>query len=478
MIVRNLAGNQRRHKPVPPWRSLCLTLLALALVSCDSVLEVDDPDVARPGTIRDPENLSGLHIGALGDLMVAYGGTGNATEGIVLTGGLLSDELYVSDTFGTRQEVDHRRVTLENGEMTTVFRNIHRARRAAELAAEQYAAHSDHERYSDIAHAEVTSIAAYSYTIIAENYCSGVPFSRLTEDNEIEHGEPWTTQQMYERALEGFRAAQTITEDATQMNLARLGEARTLLDLGELGEAADAVADVPTNFVYGLEFSENTIRQNNGIWILTHSRAGFGVAHLEGQNGLPFRQGSSQVLSSQDPRVPYTRTDTRAWDNPYAHFWQLKYPQRASAVPFATGVEARLIEAEAALDGGASDAYLPLLNHLRAGIELSALSDPGSAEERVDQFFQERAFWLYLTGHRLSDLRRLVRQYGRDSESVFPTGSFGRLLYSPATGENAVPDDELEWRDHGIQYGTDVNFPVPFDEQNNRNFAQCMDRDA
>jgi hypothetical protein len=28
----------------------------------------------------------------------------------------------------------------------------------------------------------------------------------------------------------------------------------------------------------------------------------------------------------------------------------------------------------------------------------------------------------------------------------------------------------------GGLYGTDVNFPVPFDEQNNPNFQQCLDR--
>jgi len=38
--------------------------------------------------------------------------------------------------------------------------------------------------------------------------------------------------------------------------------------------------------------------------------------------------------------------------------------------------------------------------------------------------FRERAFWMYLTGHRLGDLRRLVRQYGRGEESVYPTGAY------------------------------------------------------
>jgi hypothetical protein len=460
--------------------------LALPLPGCtlDSILEVTDPDVATPETIRDPANLSGLRNGALGDFMEAYGGNtlgGGGTEGIVLSSGLLADELYVSDTFGTRQEVDRRRITADNVGMTTVFRNLHRARRAAEVAAESYAANADHERYSAVAHAEVTSLAAYASAMFAENYCSGVPFSRLTQDNRIEHGPPLTTEHMYERALAGFRTASGLTTNAAQLNLARIGEGRTLLNMGRFQEAANTVAAVPTSYLYELQYSENTGRQNNGVWGITHNRRGYGVAHREGDNGLPFRQGSSLAPATQDPRVPYRRTNQRAIDNPYAHFWQMKYPERGSPIPLATGIEARLIEAEAALHpGGAGVATfvakhneLRTLNASLAPLDVAAVNAMTQAQ-RVDLHFQERGFWLYLTGQRLSDMRRLIRQYQRDSETVFPTGTYGRLLF----GTVSVPDNQLQFRDHGITYGTDVNFPIPFDEQNNPLDVQCIDRSA
>lgn len=449
--------------------------LAAAVVLCacdlDSVLEVEDPDVATPESIQDPENLSGLRFGALGDFMVALARGGN-TEGIILSSGLLSDELYVSDTFGTRHEVDRRRTTVENSGMTVVFRNLHRARRSAEVAAENYAANMAHDRYSDVGHAEVTNLAAYTYLLFGENYCSGVPFSRLTPDNRLEHGPPWTTQQMFDYAVELFRVARNLTSNATQANLSRIGEARTLMNLGQYTAAAELVAAVPTSFVYEMQFSENSERQNNGVWAITHSRRGYGVGHLEGGNGLPFRQGNSQDPETQDPRVPYTRNNFRAFDFPFAHFWQLKYPERGSAVPFATGIEARLIEAEAAL---ATDVptFVAKHNELRAarGLAVFDLADVTAMTptQREDLHFSERAFWLYLTGQRLSDLRRLARQYGRATESVFPTGTYGRLLYAQIT----TPDDQLEFRDHGVTYGTDVSFPVPFDELNNPNAVLC-----
>jgi len=59
----------------------------------------------------------------------------------------------------------------------------------------------------------------------------------------------------------------------------------------------------------------------------------------------------------------------------------------------------------------------------------------------------------------LGDLRRLIRQYKRTPESVFPTGAWHK----------------------GGNYGVDVNFPVPQAEANNPNVSAqntCIDRNA
>ncbi len=132
-------------------------------------------------------------------------------------------------------------------------------------------------------------------------------------------------------------------------------------------------------------------------------------------------------------------------------------------MPLATGTEARLIEAEALLQ--ASDAsWLTVLTDLRAnsGLDFSgvpALVDGGgfaTNAANVDLVFSERAFWLWVTGHRQGDLRRLVRQYGRGSETVFPTGAYFK----------------------GGVYGPDLNFPLPLEEDNNEFSNGCLDRGA
>src|SRR5438552_351346 len=88
------------------------------------------------------------------------------------------------------------------------------------------------------------------------------------------------------------------------------------------------------------------------------------------------------------------------------------------------------------------------------GTTLASLADPVLDTARVSLLFSERAFWMFSTGHRLGDLRRLVRQYARPIESVYPTGSYVK----------------------GGLYGTAVSLPIPLDEQNNPQFKQCTDR--
>ena len=79
---------------------------------------------------------------------------------------------------------------------------------------------------------------------------------------------------------------------------------------------------------------------------------------------------------------------------------------------------------------------------------LAPLVDPVTPAARVDLLFRERAFWLWGTGQRLGDLRRLINQYTRLADDVFPSGIYHK----------------------GGTYGTDVVFPVDFDEVNNTLF--------
>jgi starch-binding outer membrane protein, SusD/RagB family len=439
-----------------------LTGLAFGLAACDDILRVTDPTVADPESVQTETAVPTSLNSAIADFALAITGApggGSVYDSQIMIAGLLGDEWAASGSFPTRIEVNRRETTLDNTTMQGAFSRLHRARRLAETSADL---HAQFEGTANTAgHAHALNIAGFSYLLFGENYCSGVPFSAVLPDGSLEFGPPLSTQEMLQTAISFFEQARSIAEAAdseSQLNLARVGIARSLLNLGDRAQAAQVASAVPTDFAYRVFHSEGTTRQQNGIWAANTSQRRYSVADRIGGNGLPYR-------SDSDPRVQWEAgTGGRAvgFDAATPYFDQLKYPARATSVILASGIEARLIEAEAALAAGGN--WLGMLNALRAsppayypatefpGIgTLDALSDPGSPAARVDLLFRERAYWMWLTSHRLGDMRRLVRDYDRPVNQVFPTGSYFK----------------------GGTYGDHVSMLVPFDELNNPLAVEC-----
>jgi hypothetical protein len=220
------------------------------------------------------------------------------------------------------------------------------------------------------------------------------------------------------------------------------------VDLGRYAQAAQVVIAVPDSFQY----------QSTISWPIAGYQFGaYTVANQEGGNGLPFN-------TSDDPRAAVTASGSNVFGVPL--FTPTKYaPGTTTPVVIASGVEARLIEAEADLRAGGSR-WLMILDTLRTGVGLPPLTDPGigtlpagksAFDVRLDLVMQERGYWLFLTGHRQGDLRRLVRNDHRPQQTVYPTGPyFG--------GQGA--------------YGTDVTLPIPASERPNPLFHGCLNREA
>ncbi len=440
-----------------------LVMAGTALTGCNSLLDVDDPDIVDPGNLGDASGLAARRLGAFGDFALAYAGApvgGGGTEGQILASGLFADEFQLSGTFPTRIEIDARKIQDDNSSLTQYFEVQHLARRSAESTRDAYLASTDLEAADkNEPLSEMGSLAGFTYVFFGENFCSGVPFSRIAEDGSLEFGSPVATDDILDTAIANFDEAiarAVAAGNAGLESLARLGKGRTLLDLGRFDEAAAAVTGVPTDFQYLVRYSENTDRQENGVFSVGVENERWTVANSEGINGLPYRD----VHTAGDPRTPWVDDeDGVGFDTSIQQFDQAKYPDKDSDAVLADGIEARLIEAEAALQVGDVAGFEALHDALRATIGLAPISTAGlSQDEIVDLHFAERAYWLWLTGHRHGDLRRLVRQYGRTEDEVFPTGAYFKVQAG--------------------DYGDDVNFPVPFDEENNPNFEQCIDRDA
>jgi len=469
---------------------LALAAVVLLAVSagCNDPLRVSIPDIVPPGSLADSAALGTLRAGALGDFSIAFSGdhpdgSGGSGEGVIMYGGLLADEWINSETFPTRIEVDARTIQLTNADVDLWYRLLHASRNSAEKTAGRYAA----LRPDDPAHAEVLNLAGYTYLFFAETFCSGVPVSHLNETTgAIAYGVPLTTKQLIDTAIarfdEALSVAGTVSDasaKAEMTNLASVGKARALVDSGDFGAAAAAVATVPTNFAYVSEHSEISTFENNGVFNGNTVDRRYSVADSEGVNGFPFR-------SKPDPRTTWRlRPEGRhtGFDGTTPQYNNFRFGDRKAPIPVATGVEARLIEAEAALNVDtttASAAFLSALNDPRANAasrsyfnpspfdrtnaQTNAIpvlpnltaTDASSAGGAVNLLFNERARWLWLTAHRLGDLRRLERQYGRPDSTVFPKGSYFKSNFPV--------------------YGTDVNIPVPITERNNPNFTGCLDR--
>jgi hypothetical protein len=424
-----------------------VTIGALASIACDgdALTSVELPDVATADAIAGKAGLPTLLAGAVGEFQVAFGGSGGG-EGQAVLSALFTDELTNVSTFSQHREIDARAIPLDNSIMSPAFLALHRARVRAEQTAASYAELDP----ASLGRAQALSLTGFSYVLFGENYCSGVPYSTVGPDGAFAFGAPVATDSTFRLAIGWFDAAATAAAavggaaGAEQLQLAKVGKARALLGLGRYAEAKQAVDGVAATFAYRVEHSGNSNRQFNGVYMYTQSARRFSVSDREGTNGIAWR-------SDADPRTPSARGAGASQDNTAVWYAEAKYTDRGDDIVLASGVEAELVRAEAELNAGDAN-WVARLDALRATVNLPALSAPADREAQAKLLFRERAEWLWLTGHRLGDLRRLVRVYRLDAAQVYPVG-----IADNRTGP----------------YGSDLSFPLPSDEQNNPAFATC-----
>ena len=415
---------------------VCTLVLPLfttgVLAACSDLLTVpEDPTAITDADVNDAGGAELLRRAAL------FWQTSAVATGAFSTG-LLTDEFMrdgapvtVLAFEGNQALLDMRQSELYEQNVSSGFdtyNNWQSVRRTASIALPKLDAYAPAEVRSAYM-GQMHALRGFAALRLAEYICPGFALYDVV-DYDVIATPPLSTEQALERALADFDTALSLSADSVRiLNFARVGRARTLLNLGRFADAAAAVAGVPTGFTYLAEYSAATFQDNplspaSSSWGTLRS-----VSDREGGNGLDF-------VSANDPRVQTTFLRI-ARDGATRLYGVSKYPTTATSIVVASGVEARLIEAEAALKVGDFGAWLAKLNELRQTAITPALAnatDPGTPNARVDLTFRERAFWLFATGSRLGDLRRLIRQYGRSSESVFPSGAYRRGdVYGTAT---------------------------------------------
>ena len=144
-VQRTASPEMRR--PCVPGLGLALVVAAGLTAGCH-ILDVSNPDIVLPGSLNGAAALPTIRAGAIGDFAIAYSGSGaqgsgGTTEGLILLGGMLADELINTETFPDRILADARQPQIESGTLQTVFRNLHKARRSAEIAAQKFREFAD-----------------------------------------------------------------------------------------------------------------------------------------------------------------------------------------------------------------------------------------------------------------------------------------------------------------------------------------------
>jgi len=290
------------------------------------------------------------------------------------------------------------------------------------------------------------ALTGYAELLLADLFCSGVPLSIFNYQGNFIYQPGSSTDTVYIDAQRQFRAALPLLTDSTAwLNLARVGRGRAFLSQGLYDSAAAAVQAVPTDYRYTVLVD----------WTGVKSGVDFGatVANRKGHVGLPYR-------TSGDPRTAVVFVRQNLFGD--SLFFPGKYDTALtmSPVTVASGIEARLIEAETALQShGDIGTMLTILNALRRTVGLGDIPPVATQREAQDTLFAERAAWLFLDGHRLGDMRRLLRNYQRPLQAVFPNGPY------------EVPNPQYP------TYGTATSLPIPTEErQINPYFTGCFSR--
>lgn len=452
-------------KSIPHGGRLSMALVVIGLMSTvacsgvtDTLLEATDPDIIKPGDIASIEGAQALAIGTIDRLTAVTAGN----ESTWLFGGLLVDEWSTSSTFVQNDETDKRSIQENNSSITGMLYRLYRTRTSANQAIREL---NEWLPSATTTIAEMYFARGVADLQLASDFCNGIPLSDGSAEVVV-LGTPQSVAEVFNSAIAAFDSAIALVPGtaagAVLINrAAKVGKARAQLGLDQIDAAAATVAGIPTSFAYQSTFSLTT--QTNTIWGQGRSAGRYVVGDsAEGNSRNLLVANAIPFASAGDPRLPVAILTSPGQDG-LTNLRRTDVYAQLTSVDVVNGIDARFIEAEKALRDGDTAGWLSILNALRASpprihavsvAAMPALTDPGSQDARIDLHFREKAFWTFSRGQRLGDMRRLVRQYQRAVDDVYPTGQHYK----------------------GGDYGTDVTLPIVTDERNNPNFTGCTNR--
>lgn len=433
--------------------ALAVVPLAVVTFACDDLTNLDqeNPSQILANDAYVPRNAMLLVNGAIGDFECALFRYTTAA-------GLLGDELVNAFANTTTDHYDRRSHPLTStyadgcggAQNPGVYTSLSVARASADTILARLQEWTDPEMAPGVNRTQLVGQAAayagYSLVLLGEGMCSAA----------INVGPELTPEQLFGEAQTRFNTAitaATTANDTITLRLARLGLARTLLNLAFVGtpdnpndpnptlvaEAGTLAAQIPAGFaVNAVALATGTARQQNIVF-----------AHSGGTGSTNFSSvdptfDSLKFAGVPDPRVPVVNTGIKGADNVTIVRQQRKYANLGSPIPFARATEARLIEAEAKALANDLTGAVTIINLLHTAAGIPPYDGTGKTQAEVlAQVREERRRELFLESHRLGDMRRLNLPLIPAVGAPFPRGGiYGdqRCFPLPAVERNNNPN--------------------------------------
>lgn len=401
--------------------------LTFALGACNEIttLKQENPGQLDGSTLFVPGNATLLVNGVIADFECAF-------ARYVVGSGLLADELITA--IANTDNYDYERRTIQTNraygtntcagtnQQPAIYTTLSVARGVADTTLAKLEGWTDAEVPNrQRLMGQAAAYAGYSLILLGEGMCTAA----INLGPEIQPAALFNEAKLrFDKAV----TAATTANDAATLNLALLGRARTLQNLGQLANAATDATRIPATFIANMSTDATNARRQNFVFVHTqqnrHSTVdpSFRTVTLNGQ---------------PDPRVLVTNTNAPG-TAPGTTIWTAnKYPALTTGIAIAKYAEAQLIVAEARLaanDIPGAAAAINAARNTRAG--MPAYDPAGQTEADVRaQIIEERRRELFLEGHRLGDLRRY------------------QLPLNPAPG--------TAYTTGGGTYGTQNCFPLP-----------------
>lgn len=460
------------------WMVTVPTLVGAALIiaACNvkqELLAPQNPGLVDPSAVANAAAAYALKVGAVGKTTVVVDGAGTSgncngnSECLWEEIGSLTDEFHNADFQNTRQDIDQRQMGDDNP--SNPYAQVTQVRgfvRDAIASVAKYIPDST----ADLA--EMYMSLGFLEMSLAENFCNGIPLGH-TVNGVFTYGPGLSDAEVLDSASAHLDSAlaintKTSAQAAFIKQASSILKARVLIDQGKFSSAPALLAAVPDSFAYYMATSQAK-GTSLGLWSIVNSTARLSVSDsFEIVNGAPTTtKNALPFASAKDPRVPVTfgglaNPPVVAEDGSTPQYIESLYG-RFDPIAMVSGIDARLMEAEAKLNAGDIAGMMTILNHLRAvppkianykPAAMAPLSTPATQDDAVTLFFREKAFWTFARGQRLNDDRRQMRQYKRTEDQVFPTGAYFK----------------------GGNYGHTIQFAVTNTELTNPLFKGCTDR--